>query len=78
MSCRPTYNADSPSTNTPPTLQGVLGAQGRRTVLPYALGGLSLDSSARIVRPRASDVLGILEAALAIVDSIEEDEPTVQ
>jgi hypothetical protein len=72
MSGIPTCNGMEPITNTPLLLQGVLGVRERRTVLPYApLGG-------RIERLRTSDVLAILEAAIAIVDSTDEDEPTVQ
>jgi hypothetical protein len=72
MSGKPTScNGIVPITNTPLLLQGVLGVQGRRTVLPYALGG-------RIARLRSSDILVILEAAIAIVDSTEDDELTVQ
>jgi hypothetical protein len=73
MSGTPTCNGIEPSIpNTPLLLQVVLGVQGRRTALPYApLGG-------RTVRQRSSNVLAILDAAIALVDSTEEDELTVQ
>jgi hypothetical protein len=72
MSWKPTTtcNGDVPSTNTPPLLQGVLGLhRGRSTVMPSALGGR------RIAR---LDILAILEAAIALVDSAEDDEITLQ
>lgn len=72
MSPKPTCNdGDIPSTTiTPLLLQGVLGGQGRRTLMPSALGG------GRRARLRSSDILVILEAAIALVDSTEEDEPS--
>jgi hypothetical protein len=80
MSWKPTCNGDGPTINTRPLLSGVLGVQG--TVMPYAMGAGRRIPGARL--RSSSDVLDILEAALAIIEDDdsttpeEQDAPTVQ
>jgi hypothetical protein len=81
MSWKPTCNSDGPTINALPLLSGVLGVQGR-TVMPYDMGAGRRIPGARL---RSSDVLDILEAALAIIEDDDsttpeedQDAPTVQ